>query len=156
MTPDQAKLKSVHRLKWMLSNGFWELVEQTLSKEFCRHIHTLSWSMCASEPLAIQETHPSCSPQSETDQGNSSGPAPEIHQIIARNPSDVHQESIRCAPGIHQMCTRNIASLLPFDPPLDSKSFFKSSCMAAKAVSILLLLEAISLNSKEGLTDSSK
>ena len=23
MTPDHAKLRSVHRLKWMLSNGFW-------------------------------------------------------------------------------------------------------------------------------------
>ena len=34
MTPDQAKLKSVHRLKWMLSNGFWRLGEQTLSNSF--------------------------------------------------------------------------------------------------------------------------
>ena len=76
----------------------------------------------------------------------------ELLRTCARNPSDNRQKSVRSAPGIDQMCTRNIASLLPFDPPLDSKSFFKSSCMAAKAVSILLLLEAIPLNSKEVVT----
>ena len=32
MTPDQAKLRSVHRLKWMLSNGFWVLYQ--LKPEF--------------------------------------------------------------------------------------------------------------------------
>ena len=103
MTPDQAKPRSVHRLKWMLSNGFWvsyQLKPENLlfdslinSQEFSFFLadqpvkgflenvkrgSTFSWSMWASEPLAIQETQPSSSPQSDTAHGKTWGAAGEI------------------------------------------------------------------------------
>ena len=88
-SPHDAKLRFVHRLKWMLSNGFWlfkninqvpfwalilshihehNYATWSLYKdkavqgdEICGH--TLSWRIWASDPLAIQETHPSSSPE---------------------------------------------------------------------------------------------
>ena len=75
--------------------------------------NTLSWSIWASDPLDIQETHPSSSPQSDTAQGKTWGAGTKILQL--------------------QFLSQ---------PPLCPKSFFTNSCMAAKAVSIVLLYVA--------------
>ena len=92
MTPDQAKLKSVHRLKWMLSNGFWGLGEQTLSNSFAGT--SIPWAGV----YAPQSRWPSRRPIR---------PALPSRRLTKGTLVDLRQESIRCSPEIHQMCTRN-------------------------------------------------
>ena len=49
--------------------------------------HTLSWSIWASDPLAIQETQPSSSPQSFTAHGKTWGAGARIRPMISFTPT---------------------------------------------------------------------
>ena len=112
MTPDQAKLKSVHRLKWMLSNGFWGLGEQTLSNSFAGTSIPWAGVYAPQSRLPSRRPIPPALPSRRLTKGTlvdlrqkNIRCSPEIHQICTRNSSDVHQKSIRCAPGMRQICS---------------------------------------------------